>query len=61
MGTPGSPERLRFGDFELDMAAYELRRKGRTVKLGRQPMDLLILLIERCPHLVSRADIVDRL
>jgi DNA-binding winged helix-turn-helix (wHTH) protein/TolB-like protein/Tfp pilus assembly protein PilF len=61
MGTPGSPERLRFGDFELDMAAYELRRKGRTVKLGRQPMDLLILLIERRPHLVSRADIVDRL
>ena len=31
------------------------------MKLGRQPMDLLILLIERRPQLVSRTDIVDRL
>ncbi len=43
------------------MAAYELSRRGRPVKLGRQPMDLLILLIERRPQLVSRTDIVDRL
>ena len=61
MGTTGSPATLRFGDFELDMAAYELSRRGRPVKLGRQPMDLLILLIERRPQLVSRTDIVDRL
>ena len=61
MGTTGSPATLRFGDFELDTAAYELSRRGRAVKLGRQPMDLLILLIERRPHLVSRTDIVDRL
>jgi TolB-like protein/DNA-binding winged helix-turn-helix (wHTH) protein/Flp pilus assembly protein TadD len=54
-------EILRFGDFELDVAAYELRRGGRAVRLERRPMDLLLLLIERRNDLVSRADIVERL
>ena len=52
---------FRFGDFELDVAAYELRRHGRAVRLERHPMDLLLLLVERRNDLVSRADIVDRL
>ena len=52
---------LRFGDFELDVAAYELRRHGRAVRLERHPMDLLLLLVERRNNLVSRAEIVDRL
>jgi TolB-like protein/DNA-binding winged helix-turn-helix (wHTH) protein/Flp pilus assembly protein TadD len=52
---------LRFGEFALDLAAYQLRRDGRPVKLGRQPMDLLILLVERHGQLVTRADIVARL
>jgi TolB-like protein/DNA-binding winged helix-turn-helix (wHTH) protein/Tfp pilus assembly protein PilF len=59
--TPGPGKTLRFGDFDLDLTAYELRRKGRRVKLGRQPTDLLILLVERRPQLVTRADIVERL
>jgi len=54
-------ETLRFGEFELNVAAYELRRNGRTVRLERQPMDLLILLVERRGNLVTRADIVHRL
>ena len=53
--------RLCFGDFELDIAAYELRRTGRPVRLERQPMDLLIMLVERRGQLVARGDIVDRL
>ena len=59
--TPGPRATLRFGDFELNLDAFELSRKGRPVRLGRQPMDLLILLLERRPQLVSRTDIVDRL
>lgn len=51
----------RFQDFELDVPAYGLRHLGRTVRLERQPMDLLILLVERRHQLVSRSDIVDRL
>jgi TolB-like protein/DNA-binding winged helix-turn-helix (wHTH) protein/tetratricopeptide (TPR) repeat protein len=54
-------EVLRFGDFELDLGAYELRRAGASVRLERRPMDLLILLVQRRGQLVSRAEIVDRL
>ncbi|MEO7274442.1 MAG: winged helix-turn-helix domain-containing protein [Vicinamibacterales bacterium] len=61
MLTPPPSEILCFGDFELDRLAYELRRNGRRVKLGRQPMDLLILLAERPRQLVSRTEIVERL
>ena len=54
-------ETLRFQDFELNVAAYELRRNGRAVRLERLPMDLLIMLVERRGALVTRAEIVDRL
>ncbi len=50
-----------FGDFELDVANYELRRRGRPVHVERQPMDLLILLLECRQRLVSRAEIAERL
>jgi Tol biopolymer transport system component/DNA-binding winged helix-turn-helix (wHTH) protein len=58
---PDPCETLRFGEFELDVAGYGLRRGGVSVKLERQPMDVLILLVERRQQLVSRSDIVDRL
>jgi TolB-like protein/DNA-binding winged helix-turn-helix (wHTH) protein/Tfp pilus assembly protein PilF len=57
----GSGDIFRFGEFELDVAAYELRRSDRAIRLERQPMDLLILLVQRRGQLVSRAEIVDRL
>jgi TolB-like protein/DNA-binding winged helix-turn-helix (wHTH) protein/Flp pilus assembly protein TadD len=55
------PETLRFGDFELDVARYELRGKGRPIRLERQPMDLLMMLVARRGQLVHRDDIVERL
>jgi TolB-like protein/DNA-binding winged helix-turn-helix (wHTH) protein/Flp pilus assembly protein TadD len=61
MPASGPRETFRFGDFELDVAAYELRRAGRAVRLERQPMDLLILLVAHRGQLVSRAEIVDKL
>ena len=61
MAAPGSRETVRFGDFALDVAAYELRRSGRRVRLERQPMDLLILLVGRRGQLVSRTEIADAL
>lgn len=54
-------ETFRFGDFELDPASFQLHRGGRLVRLERQPMDLLILLVERRGRLVSRPEIVDLL
>jgi TolB-like protein/DNA-binding winged helix-turn-helix (wHTH) protein/Flp pilus assembly protein TadD len=59
--TSDSRETFRFGDFVLDRGAYELRKRGRAVRLERQPMDLLILLVERRGQLVTRAEIVERL
>jgi TolB-like protein/DNA-binding winged helix-turn-helix (wHTH) protein/Tfp pilus assembly protein PilF len=61
MPTREPSETLRFGDFELDVAGCELRRLGRRVKLGRQAMDVLILLVHRRNELVLRSEIVDRL
>ena len=61
MNTSRVPETFRFGDFELDVAAYQLRRKGHPVKIGRQPMDLLILLAQHPGQLVPRATIVEKL
>src|SRR5262245_8935606 len=56
-----APGKLTFGEFELDAAAYELRRNGQPVRLERRPMDLLLLLLERRGQLVSRAEIIGRL
>ena len=61
MALPGPRGTFRFGDFVLDVAAYDLRRNGHRVRLERQPMDLLILLIGRRGQLVSRSQIVDAL
>jgi TolB-like protein/DNA-binding winged helix-turn-helix (wHTH) protein/Tfp pilus assembly protein PilF len=50
-----------FGEFELDCARYELRRKGKTLRLERIPMELLLLLAEKDGYVVSRQEIVERL
>ncbi len=61
MALPGDGGTFSFRDFVLDVAAYELRRNGRRVRLERQPMDLLVLLVGRRGQLVSRSEIVDAL
>jgi len=49
---------VRFGDFELDVQAYELRRGGNLLKLERIPMELLCLLIDKHGQLVTREQII---
>jgi TolB-like protein len=61
MAGSDSSKTLRFAEFELDVAAYVLRRRGEQVRLERRPMDLLILLVQRRPELVVRQEIIDRL
>ena len=62
MATPESRETFRFRDFELDVAGLRAAPQAASpVRLERQPMDLLILLVERRRQLVSRSDIVARL
>ena len=55
------PATYRFGAFELDTAAYELRREGRVIRLARQPMEVLILLVERRRTLVTHEELAGRL
>jgi len=47
-----------FGEFELDLGAYELRRRGEPVKVERRPFDLLVLLVEQSGRMVPREEIV---
>ena len=54
-------ELVRFADFELDRSAYELRLKGRAVRLQRIPLDLLLLLVERRGQVVTRTEIRERI
>lgn len=57
-----SSQRFRFGDgYELDLAAYELRRDGRALRLPRIPMEVLKLLIEQRGNLVTRDEIIERI
>jgi DNA-binding winged helix-turn-helix (wHTH) protein len=53
--------RLRFGNYELNVTAHELSRQGRPIKMERIPMELLVLLLERRPDLVTRDEIVPKL
>jgi DNA-binding winged helix-turn-helix (wHTH) protein len=50
-------ETYRFGQFELDLAAGELRRNAARVRLQPQPFKLLALLVRRGGALVGRDEI----
>lgn len=49
----------RFGIFEFDSDAGELRKNGRGVALERQPAKALTLLLSRAGEVVSREDLRD--
>lgn len=49
--------RFRFGLFEFDVVARELRREGVLVRLPAQPAQALACLIERAGEVVSRDEI----
>jgi len=53
-----SPRIARFGSFELDMHAGELRHNGgEPVALSEQPFRILVMLLENPQSLVTREDI----
>ena len=58
MTTPAPTiPRARFGPFELDAAAGDLRKAGVLIKLQPQPFRILQFLIERNGTVVTREDI----
>lgn len=58
MSTSQQPSPLiRFGSFELDAAAAELRKNGTLIKLQPQPLKVLFLLIQHAGQVVMREEI----
>lgn len=51
----------RFGVFELDLAAGELRKSGARLRLQEQPFQVLVMLLERAGDVVSREDLREKL
>jgi len=48
---------VRFGVFELDRHARELRRQGRRMRLQDQPFQVLSMLLERAGSVVTREEL----
>ena len=48
---------VRFGVYEIDRQAYELRRAGRRIPLQIQPYRVLEALIDRAGEVVTRAEL----
>lgn len=59
MSSSGSV--VRFGVFEADLAAGELRKQGRLVRLQQQPFDVLRVLLEHPGQVVTRDALHKRL
>jgi DNA-binding winged helix-turn-helix (wHTH) protein len=53
--------RARFGAFVFDSATRELLREDRQVHLSPKSLDLLQILIERRPALVTKSELLQRL
>ena len=56
---PGN--QVRFGAFEVDLRAGEVRKHGLRVRLQDQPLQVLAALLERPGEIVTREELVRRL
>ncbi len=52
---------VRFGPFELDLNTHELRKLGLRIRLSEQPVQILLLLLERAGETVTREELQQRL
>ena len=57
METNASRRLFRFGVFEADQKTEELRKQGRRLPLQGQPLQVLLMLLNRSGELVTRAEI----
>ena len=56
-----APRIVRFGVFELDLTARELRKRGVRVRLQDQPFRVLEALLEKPGEIVTREELKERL
>jgi len=52
---------IRFGVFEADLAAGELRKNGSRIRLQEQPFQILTFLLERPGQVVTRQELREKL
>lgn len=57
----GMQRRVRFGLFELDEVAGELRSEGNKLKLQDQPFQMLRFLLERHGEIVTREELREKI
>ncbi len=57
----GSSGTCRFGAFEFDWKAGQLRKRGSKLRLSGQPFEILRLLLERPGEVISREELRGRL
>lgn len=60
-GTESCPQSRRFGVFEVDLRAAELRKRGIRIKLQEQPFQILSLLLEHPGEVVTREELRHKL
>lgn len=56
-----SDKKVRFDEFELDYARFQLCRSGAPVRLEGLPLQLLMFLVEKRGQLVTRDEIASQL
>ena|SRR5215831_3265527 len=61
MESGARTQSVRFGEFELDLAAGELCRNGSRLKLQEQPLQILQILLERPGKIIPREELQRRL
>jgi Tol biopolymer transport system component/DNA-binding winged helix-turn-helix (wHTH) protein len=60
--SPGSTNKsVRFGSFDVDLRAGELRKSGVKIKLQGQPLEVLALLLEQPGQVVTREELQQKL
>ena len=55
------PQAVRFGVFELDPRAGELRKKGMKIRLRGQPVEILAMLLERPGETITLEELKKKL
>ena len=60
MESPGSGRRVRFGQFDMDEHAGELRKEGVKVRLQEQPLQILQILLQHPGEVVTREELRKR-
>ena len=59
--APTTTRRYRFGEYELDAHAGELRKRGLRIRLHGQPLQVLAVLLQNAGQLVTREELKNQL